>query len=89
MLLAADSGSLETLAAESCQEGLPPPRVAAAAAEARVAAWHSVRAHAHTLRLAAQPPCHVTKATQAQQRRELKVFLAAGSFFARLSLCSV
>ena len=38
---------------------------------------------------AAQPPCHVTKATQAQQRRELKVFLAAGSFFARLSLCSV
>ena len=88
MLLAADSGSLETLAAELCREGLPPPRVAAAA-EARVAAWHSVRAHAHTLRLAAQPPCHVTKATQAQQRRELKVFLAAGSFFARLSLCSV
>ena len=27
MLLAADSGSLETLAAELCREGLPPPRV--------------------------------------------------------------
>ena len=88
MLLAADSGSLETLAAESCQRDSL-PLVLRLLLLKRVWQLGTASEHTRTPSVAAQPPCHVTKATQAQQRRELKVFLAAGSFFARLSLCSV